>query len=29
VIDNELLPYHRFGLGKYEVLGEVQAAIIW
>jgi pyruvate formate lyase activating enzyme len=23
VIDYELLPYHRFGLGKYELLGEV------
>ena len=23
VIDYELLPYHRFGLGKYEMLGEV------
>ncbi len=25
VIDYELLPYHRFGLGKYELLGEVYA----
>jgi pyruvate formate lyase activating enzyme len=23
VIDYELLPYHRFGLGKYEYLGKV------
>ena len=23
VIDYELLPYHRFGLGKYEFLGKV------
>ena len=23
VIDWELLPYHRFGLGKYEYLGKV------
>jgi pyruvate formate lyase activating enzyme len=23
VIDYELLPYHRFGLGKYLLLGEV------
>jgi len=23
VIDYELLPYHRFGLGKYELLGEI------
>ena len=23
VIDYELLPYHRFGLGKYELLGVV------
>lgn len=23
VVDYELLPYHRFGLGKYELLGEV------
>jgi pyruvate formate lyase activating enzyme len=23
VIDYELLPYHRFGLGKYELLGAV------
>jgi pyruvate formate lyase activating enzyme len=23
VIDYEILPYHRFGLGKYELLGEV------
>ncbi len=23
VIDYELLPYHRFGLGKYEMLGEM------
>ena len=23
MIDYELLPYHRFGLGKYESLGEV------
>ena len=23
VIDYELLPYHRFGLGRYELMGEV------
>jgi hypothetical protein len=23
VLGCELLPYHRFGLGKYELLGEV------
>ena len=23
MIDYELLPYHRFGLGKYQLLGEV------
>jgi pyruvate formate lyase activating enzyme len=23
VVDYELLPYHRFGLGKYDLLGEV------
>jgi pyruvate formate lyase activating enzyme len=23
VIDYELLPYHRFGLGKYELLGQI------